>query len=210
MHIAAYMTATMTVDTNLHRLDLEQEHNVQEVQTSTHTATPSTWSLAACRAQGHAYVLNGPTAHGSPVPRSISCYHVQLPQQQASVLCAQLDQPESCTHLSYSRQPLTTSGYTQAAAHRRLHTGGCTQAKREPLPGLAASLTSIRCAGAFTSWWSFSPLSSAARKAGCCCSTCGSAVSRMSRHSNAALRSSRPSSMRCLKGPRSTVRICYV
>jgi len=40
------------------------------------------------------------------------------------------------------------------------------------------------------------------------CSTCGSAVSRMSRHSNVALRSSNPSSIRCLKGPRSTVRIC--
>lgn len=40
------------------------------------------------------------------------------------------------------------------------------------------------------------------------CSTCGRPVSRMSRHSKAALRSSRPSSMRCLKGPRSTVRTC--
>mmetsp|Transcript_33217 Transcript_33217/g.73438 ORF Transcript_33217/g.73438 Transcript_33217/m.73438 type:complete len:340 (-) Transcript_33217:387-1406(-) len=70
----------------------------------------------------------------------------------------------------------------------------------------AATLASMRWQGLLTSGWSFSPLSR------CDTNTLVSSwprqlSSRMSRHSNAALRSSRPSSILCLNGPRSTVRI---
>lgn len=45
-------------------------------------------------------------------------------------------------------------------------------------PGLEASLASMRCVGAFTSWWSFNPLSRADRKAGSLCTNAQHSTAR--------------------------------
>mmetsp|Transcript_30057 Transcript_30057/g.76555 ORF Transcript_30057/g.76555 Transcript_30057/m.76555 type:complete len:336 (+) Transcript_30057:545-1552(+) len=78
----------------------------------------------------------------------------------------------------------------------------------QPAGSAAASLATMRWQGALTSGWSPRPDCRCCRKVGVSSDARQpGASSRMSRHSNAALRSSSPSSILCLKGPRSTVRM---